>query len=117
VDLSAPRGALAQGRYADAIAALDASNPATDEDRRQIAALRKDAVDGWSRGERERAGEAFVKARELPAGPERTAALRQVREQLAAINTRFPDNAYATQIGENLERVEMELAREGGAGP
>lgn len=114
-DLSPARLAVSQGRFLDAVALLDTLPPSSDPDAGR--ALRREAVDAWARGEREKAGTAFLTARELPAGPERTTALRAVRDELQAINTRFPDNAYAAAIAENLERVELELSREGAPAP
>lgn len=103
------RAAVSSGAYAQAIATLDrvaVSDPAAAE----AVALRKEAVDAFARQERERAGEAFLKARALPAGPERTAALHAVRAALTDINQRFPDNAYAEPIRENIARVDAELS-------
>lgn len=101
--LAGARAALADGRYLEAVAALD---PLDAPDAR---ALRKEAVDGWARVEREQVGHAFLQARALPAGAARSEALRTVRSRLEAINTRFPDNAYTAQILENISRVDADL--------
>lgn len=105
--LTAARTALAESRYLDAVDALaGAATP-------NAAALRKEAVDGWARQERERAGHLFLEARQLPPGNERIASLRAVRTALTAINERFPDNAYAAQIADNVAKVDADLAAAG----
>jgi len=101
------RVALADARYLDAVALLD---PLTTPD---AVALRKEAVDAWARTERERAGHLFLEARQLPPGGERVASLRAARSALAAINERFPQNAYAAQVAENLVKVDADLAAAG----
>ncbi|MFZ5477130.1 MAG: hypothetical protein ACOZNI_10175 [Myxococcota bacterium] len=102
--LEAARLAMKEGRYLDAVAAAEKAEGA------DAKALRREAVDAWARSERERAGHLYLKAKELPAGDARTKALGEARDALAAINTRFPDNAYAAQIRENVARVEADLA-------
>ncbi|MDP2312130.1 MAG: hypothetical protein Q8P41_04440 [Pseudomonadota bacterium] len=104
------RVALSEARYLDAVSLL--SSVTTPE----ATALRKEAVDGWARAERERAGHMFLEARQLPPGGERIASLRAARTALAAINERFPENAYASQIAENIAKVDADLAT-GGARP
>ena len=101
------RAALAGGRYLEAVSLLAGLGSA------EALALRKEAVDGWARTERERAGHQFIEARQLPPGNERITALRTVRRALAAINERFPDNAYAAQIAENIAKVDVDLAAVG----
>ena len=104
------RVALADARYLDAVALLDT---VTTPD---AVALRKEAVDAWARTERERAGHLFLEARQLPPGGERVASLRAARTALAAINERFPQNAYAAPVADNLVKVDADLAS-AGAGP
>lgn len=101
------RAALAESRYLDAVSALQ--GVATPE----AATLRKEAIDGWARTERERAGHMFLEARQLPPGGERIASLRAARSALSAINERFPQNAYAAQITENIAKVDADLAAVG----
>ncbi len=105
--VASARVALAEARYLDAVALL-ANVTAPDG-----VALRREAVDGWARTERERAGHLFLEARQLPPGQERVASLRAARSALAAINERFPENAFASQITENLLKVDAELAAAG----
>lgn len=107
--LTQARGSVSSGAYAEAIVALDTIAP-TDPSFGEAQTLRREAVDAFARQERERAGEAFLKARDLPIGPERSLALQFVRATLVDINQRFPDNAYAEQIRENITRVDAELA-------
>ncbi len=96
---------LAEGRPLEAIATLDGLvSPPTGSTE-----LRKQAVDTWAKAERERAGEAYKAALALPKGAERTAAITAARDQLASINTRFPDNAYADEVRTHLATVEKEL--------
>lgn len=98
------RAALAESRYLDAVSMLQGvTTPGT-------VTLRKEAVDGWARTERERAGHMFLEARKLPDGGERVASLSAARMALAAINERFPDNAYAPQIAENIAKVDEALS-------
>ncbi|MDP2311210.1 MAG: hypothetical protein Q8P18_34640 [Pseudomonadota bacterium] len=101
------RAALAESRYLDAVALLQGVTTP------EASTLRKEAVDGWARTERERAGHMFLEARQLPPGGERVASLRAARIALAAINERFPDNAYAAQIAENIAKVDADLAAVG----
>lgn len=98
------RALLAGSKYAEA---ADSLVNATTED---AVKLRREAIDGYARTEREAAGQAFIDARKLPAGAERDAAIKVVRERLAGINTRYPDNAFASQIAAHLARVDAELA-------
>ncbi len=105
--LAVARAALAEARYLDAVEAL---RGVTAPD---AAPLRKEAVDGWARTERERAGHLFLEARQLPPGNERIASLRAVRSALVAINERFPENAYAAQIAENIAKVDADLSASG----
>ena len=94
------RAALAAREPARALTLLEglASAPAQ--------ALRRSATDAWAAAEREASGADFLTARELPRGPARTAALRAVRERLAAINARSPENAVAAEVARHLERVD-----------
>ena len=101
--VASARAAFAAADYLAAIATLA---PLTSP---QAGTLRKEAVDAWSRAEREAAGAAFITARALPAGSDRMAALVTARDRLAAINQRFPDNAFAAAIAENITKVNAEL--------
>ena len=101
--LADSRKALAENRPLDAVALLA---PLTTP---EAATLRKEAIDTWARSERERVGHAFVGARAMPPGPERVEALEAVRVALVVINERFPDNAYAQAIRDNLAKVEADL--------
>lgn len=102
--LVAARKALADARYLDAVSLLSTSSSP------EAATVRKEAVDAWARAERERAGHSFLEARALPPGNEKILALREVRKALSAINERFPDNAYAAQIKDNVTKVDADLA-------
>ncbi len=102
--LARARRAIAEGRPIDAVTALEGvADPAA-------ARMRTSAIDAWARAERESAGAAFLTARELPAGDARRAALEAVRDRLAAINARFPQNAYAAEVARHLARVEKALS-------
>ncbi len=103
------RRALSEAKYLDALAALDGADlgPAAATD---LARVRKEAIDGWARTERERAGRDFLAARARPRGEERSTALVAVRDRLAAINARFPDNSYAADIAKNVALVEEALS-------
>jgi hypothetical protein len=97
------RAALAAGRPLDAVVALSGLVST------EAAALRKEAADTWARTEREAAGYAFIEARKLIEPAARLAALTAVRDRLAAINARFPDNAHAADIRANLARVQSDV--------
>jgi hypothetical protein len=103
------RRALSEAKYLDALAALEGADlgPAAATD---LARVRKEAIDGWARTERERAGRDFLAARARPRGEERSTALVAVRDRLAAINARFPDNSYAADIAKNVALVEEALS-------
>jgi hypothetical protein len=101
--LAAARAALAAEKYLEAHD-LVGSTPGPDATK-----LRAEAADGWARVERERAGARFLAAKAMPAGDARTAALKEVRTALAAINARFPANSYARAIAEHLALVDAEL--------
>ena len=104
VDVAARQ--LAEGHPMAAIATLDAAVGAP----AGAAELRKRAVNAWATAERERVGAAFVAALAMEKGPARAAAILAVRDSLAAINARFPDNAVADDVRKHLETVEKELA-------
>jgi hypothetical protein len=101
--LSAAREALASNRPLDAVAALEGLVSA------EAATLRREAADAWARAEREAAGHAFLEARGSADAGSRLSAITSVRDRLAAINARFPDNAHAADIRTNLARVQAEL--------
>ncbi len=102
--LDATRNALAKGDYRGAISMV---GPLADAEAKM---LRQEAVDGLARTERERAGAMFLAAKALPAGEARTQGLRDAATVLRAVNATYPDNAFARQIGENLQTIEAELA-------
>ncbi len=101
--LATARASVAAGNY---LAAIDTIAPLTSP---EAAALRKETVDAWARTEREAAGAAFITARGMPPGADRTAALTAARDRLAAINQRFPDNNFASAIADNIAKVNTEL--------
>lgn len=100
------RALLAGNKNAEAADTLASATSA------EAVKLRREAIDGYARAERERAGQLFIDARKLAAGPEREAAVKQVREILSGVNKRYPDNAFASQIAAHLARVDAELAGE-----
>lgn len=101
--VSGARAALADHRYADALALLA---PLSDGEARL---LRQEAVDGGASEARARAKTDLAAARALPPGPDRQAALQAVAEALRAINARFPGNADYPLVEEDLRAVEAEL--------
>jgi hypothetical protein len=102
--LADARAALAAREPARALAVLEglSSPPAQ--------ALRRSATDAWAAAEREAAGADFLTARDLARGPARTTALRAVRDRLATINARYPENAVAVEVARHLERVDAAIA-------
>lgn len=101
--LATARASVASGNY---LVAIDTLAPLTSP---EAAAFRKETVDAWARTEREAAGAAFITARAMPAGPDRTTALTTARDRLVAINQRFPDNNFAAAIADNIAKVNAEL--------
>ena len=67
-------------------------------------------VDGFVRSERERAGEMFLAARDLPPGDARTRSLRDVETLLLALLTFYPESSYNEPIQQNLDMVRAELS-------
>lgn len=101
--LATARASVASGNY---LVAIDTLAPLTSP---EAAAFRKETVDAWARTEREAAGAAFITARAMPTGPDRTTALTTARDRLVAINQRFPDNNFAAAIADNIAKVNAEL--------
>lgn len=103
------REQLASGAYQDAMTTLEPfkDGPLWDSVTR---GLWKEAVDGFVRAERERAGEMFLAARDLPAGDARTGALREVETLLVGLLTFYPESSYNEPIQQNLDLVRAELA-------
>ncbi len=103
------REQLASGDYQDAMTTLEPfkDGPLWDSVTR---GLWKEAVDGFVRAERERAGEMFLAARDLPAGDARTGALREVETLLVGLLTFYPESSYNEPIQQNLDLVRAELA-------
>lgn len=97
---------LAEGHPLEAVATLDLAGDTA------VGAveLRKQAVNTWAKAERERVGAAFVVALAMEKGEARSAAILVVRDDLTAINARFPDNAVAEDVRKHLETVNQELA-------
>jgi hypothetical protein len=103
------REQLATGDYQDAMTTLEPfkDGPLWDSVTR---GLWKEAVDGFVRIERERAGEMFLAARDLPAGDARTRSLREVETLLVGLLTFYPESSYNEPIQQNLDMVRAELA-------
>ena len=103
------REQLAAGDYQDAMTTLEPfkDGPLWDSVTR---GLWKEAVDGFVRAERERAGEMFLSARALPAGDARTRSLREVETLLVGLLTFYPESSYNEPIQKNLDMVRAELA-------
>lgn len=101
--LASARAAFVANRPLDAVAALEGLVSV------EAATLRRQSADMWARAEREAAGQAFIDARRLTDPASRAAAFLSVRDRLASINVRFPDNTYAADIRANVARVQAEL--------
>ena len=61
------------------------------------------------RAERERAGELFVAAREMSAGSEKNAKIREVVAVLEGLLSDYPGSRYESAIRRNLEIVRQEM--------
>ena len=101
------RTALAEARYTDAMASLEVHRDGPDWG--ELEPLWLEAVDGFVHDERERAGQMFMRARELPEGPEKQDQIRQVETLLVGLVTFYPESSYTDAIRENLELVRAEL--------
>lgn len=102
--LSFAREALAEEDYRAALLALE---PIREDP--QVEDLWWEAVNGHVHAERERAGELFLEARDLPLGEERAAAIRAVLELLEALAEDYPGNAYEEALERNIGLVERAL--------
>jgi hypothetical protein len=103
------RAAL-EGNHAD----VALQELATVPDLRQVEGgleLSREAQDAFVRGERERAAQLFLKAREITEPEARRTALEEVRGLLTDLLRKWPDSPYASAIGKNLDRVEKELEK------
>jgi hypothetical protein len=100
--LRAASAAAGEGKWSLALSLLEAEGTGDGEPR---AALMKRCIDGWAGSEREAAAADFIRASQLPAGPEREAAMAGVKARLEAVNTRFPDNAFAEDVRRHLATV------------
>ena len=105
--LAPARQALADGRYLEAIQALDELG----SDSEEAQELHREAVDDYVHLERERAGRLFLEARSAEAEDARLGKLGEVKEVLQRLLDEFPDNSYAGAISRNLQLVERELDR------
>lgn len=99
--------ALAEARYTDAMAALEPFQDTADWV--ELEPLWQEAVDGFVHDERERAGELFMAARDMPDGPDKQAQVRQVETLLVGLVTFYPESSYTDAINENLALVRAEL--------
>ena len=100
---------LAHGEYLDAIELLVPLQQG--EAWAQVESVYREAVDGYVHEERERAGAAFLAAREVGDAAVRKAALEEVAGRLSALVDSYPDSLYAQALQKNLAQVEAELSR------
>ncbi len=98
------REALAEDDYRAALRALE---PLRDDP--EVEALWWEAVNGYVHAERERAGQLFLEARDLPLGEERARAIRAVLELLEALADDYPGNAYEDALERNIGLVRRAL--------
>lgn len=100
---------LAHEEYREAIELLETlqDDPAW----ATVESVYREAVDGYVHVERERAGAAFLAARELEDASARKAAFEEVATDLAALVEAYPDSLYTQALQKNLAQVEAELAR------
>jgi len=103
LDIESARASLAAGDYREAIASLEAHRDDPDVER-----LWDEAVDGFVHAERERAGNLYVRAREMPEGEVRDAAVDDVVDILEGLLREYPDSSYVEAIERNLELVRNE---------
>jgi len=92
------RALLAEGRYVEALRGLDPVKELNPE-------LWQEAVDGYVHVERERAGELYLKALEMPQGEIREAAMDEVVSILERLLEDYPESSYTEDIAENLALV------------
>jgi hypothetical protein len=92
------RALLAQERYVEALRGLE---PVKD----QHPEIWSEAVDGYVFAERERAGQLYLDAREMPDGEIKDAAIAEVVDILERLLADYPDSSYTVELEENLEKV------------
>ena len=106
--LNDAKAALAASDYRKALGLLDEghkSGTLTNAEEK----LWGEAVEGFVRAERERAGELFVAVREMSAGSEKTAKIREVVAVLDGLLRDYPGSRYESAIRRNLDIVRQEL--------
>jgi len=102
--LDRAREALAEENYASALRVLERI-----KDEPGGAELWGEAVNGHVHAERERAGEMFLGARELPMGDARVAAIQDVLDMLKALAKAYPETDYKDALERNIGLVERAL--------
>ncbi len=98
------REALAAEDYAAALKALEAFKDAP-----EVEDVWWEAANGWVHSERNRAGERYLEARDLPAGKERAAAIQEVLDILEGLQEDYPGNEYEDAIDRNIGLVKRAL--------
>ncbi len=95
------RALLAEGRYVEALRGLEPVKESQPE-------LWQEAVDGYVHVERERAGELYLKAMEMPEGEIRDSAIGEVVSILERLLEDYPESSYSDDIEENLRLVRQD---------
>ena len=106
--LAEAKKALTASDYRKALGLLEeghASGTLTEAE----AKLWEEAVEGFVRMERERAGELFVSARAMNDGTEKNAKIQIVAEILEGLLRNYPGSRYESAIRSNLEIVRQEM--------
>ena len=103
LDIESARASLASGDYREAIESLRDHRGSEDVDK-----LWQEAVDGYVHAERERAGNLYVRAREMPEGEIRDSAVEEVVSILEGLLRDYPESSYVDALERNLEMVRGE---------
>ena len=91
---------MASGDYPTALESLR-----DHRDEPGVQTIWQEAVDGYVHAERERAGNLYVRAREMPEGEVRDAAVNDVVEVLKGLLRDYPESSYVDALERNLELV------------
>jgi len=76
-----------------------------------VEALWAQAVDGMVHASRERAGERFIRARRLTAGPQKVAEMKAVLQTLEGLLEEYPETTYRNAVERNIRVVKKDLSQ------
>ena len=96
----------------DHVGAMEVLQPLRGGDNAEaVEALWGQAVDGIVHASRERAGERFIRARRLTAGPQKIAEMKAVLQTLEALLEEYPETTYRNAVERNIRVVRKDLSQ------